>query len=254
MNDYRFQNTEYAIFAAGFMGLCTVLGIFILAPMFPPTGQPGADAETIMAFYQDGNLMKRIGLSVMMFGTPFIVPMFALLGEIIKRDIGMPLVGTLQYGMGMFGILFTFMMTVCWGTAAFRPDRAAEITTALHDMGWLFATWVASATILQSTCICIAVFMDKREEPLFPRWFGYFTAWTIILGLPAAVINIFNSGPFAYDGLLGFWIPYIALFAWGGVMLTCVWKAVKKLQQTSSEGDTSDELQYPSETAQAYSR
>lgn len=227
---HRFESAEYAIYSTAFMVFCTVLGLFIVAPMFPPFGQASASAETIAAFYQEGNLSKKIGLCIMMFGTPFIIPLFALLGEIIRRPMNMPILGTVQYGSGLFGILFTFMMTVSWGAAAFRPERVHDVTQALHDMGWLFATWVASATLLQLLCICIAVFKVNRENPVFPRWFGYFNGWMIVLALPACVINIFHTGPFAYDGLLGFWVPYVGLFSWFVAMMVAVWQAVKKLK------------------------
>ena len=230
MKTYRFENAEYSIYSTAFMVFCTVIGVFILAPMLPPFGQAGASAEAIAAFYQEDNLTKKIGLCIMMFGVPFIIPCFALMAEIMRRFMKMPLLGSVQYGAGLFGILFTFMMTTCWGTAAFRPERAPEITQALHDLGWFFATWVASATLLQLLCICIAVFKDASDTPVFPRWFGYFNVWMVVLALPACVINIFQTGPFAYDGLLGFWVPYVGLFAWFVAMMIALWQAVKKLQ------------------------
>lgn len=227
---YQYEKAKYSVYSAGVMVLLTVIGVLIVAPMLPPFGQAGATPEAITAFYQEGNLAKRIGLCIMMFGIPFIIPLFALMGEIMRRSMGMPILASVQYGAGLFGILFTFMMTVCWGTAAFRPERAPEITQALHDLGWLFATWVASATLLQLGCICIAVFSDRNKEPIFPRWFGYFNMWMVVLGLPACVINIFNTGPFAYDGLLGFWVPYAGLFAWFVAMMVGVTKALNKLE------------------------
>ena len=235
MNEYRFEKAEYAIYSAIFMIAGVFIGIVAIAPMLPPWDQAGATAETIAGFYQEDNLSKRIGLCIMMFGTPFVVPIFALIGEIMKRPMNMPILGKVQYGTGLFGILFTFMMTVCWGTAAFRPDRLPEITQALHDMGWLFATWVASATLLQALCIACAIFSDKSADPVFPRWFGYFNVWMLVLAAPACVINIFNTGPFAYDGLLGFWLPYFGLGSWALAALVCCFNAVRKLQSTEQE-------------------
>ena len=231
--DYKFDSALFSVYSAAFMVFCTVLGVVILAPMLPPFGQASASAETIAAFYTEANLQKKIGLCIMMFGTPFIIPLFALVGEIMKRRMVMPVLGSVQFAAGLFGILFTFMMTVCWGTAAFRPERSPEITQALHDLGWLFATWVASATLLQLGCICAAVFRDKSTNPIFPKWFGYFNMWMLVLGAPACVINIFHTGPFAYDGLLGFWVPYAGLFAWFVAMMLAVAGAVKRLNNAA---------------------
>tara|TARA_R110001592_G_scaffold121890_9_gene328038 strand:- start:9920 stop:10708 length:789 start_codon:yes stop_codon:yes gene_type:complete len=227
---YRFQNAEYSIYSTGFFVFCVVLGVFVLAPMLPPLGQASASAGEIAAFYQENNLMKKIGLSIAMFGLAFIIPLFVLMAEVMKRAMGMPILANVQLASGIFGILFTFMMLIFWGTAAFRPERSVEITQALHDGGWLVATWVGSATLVQVMCICIAVFKDQQANPVFPRWFGYFCMWIIPLGAPACVINIFTQGPFAYDGLFGFWLPYISLFAFFAVMMVALWGAVKKLQ------------------------
>lgn len=230
MKEYRFERAEYAVYSAVVMIAGVFIGLVMVAPFLPPWDQAGASAQTIAEFYQEDNLGKRIGLCLMMFGIPFAVPFFTLIGEIIRRPMNMPILGMVEIGTGWFGILFTFMMTVCWGTAAFRPDRSAEITQALHDLGWLFATWVGSATLMQAICIACAVFLDKSKNPVFPRWFGYLVVWAFILGIPACVINVFNTGPFAYDGLLGFWIPYLALGAWAGFALVVCYRAVRQLQ------------------------
>lgn len=228
--DYSFEGAEYSIYGIGFFLFCIVIGVFILAPMLPPWGQASADPETIARFYQENNLTKRIGLAIAMLGMPFIIPLFAVLKEIMARKMGMPLLGSVQYATGLAGVIFTFLMLCCWGTAAFRPDRNPEVTQALHDLGWLVATWVGSATMLQVLVIGIAVLTDNQREPVFPRWFGYYNLTGVLLVLPACVINIFHTGPFAYDGLLGFWVPYAGLFVWFAALMVSIRPAIQRFQ------------------------
>lgn len=227
---YGFKYAEYAIYSVGVFLVCIVVGLVLFAQVLPPWGHAGATAEELALFYQDDNLLKKIGLSIAMFGMPFIITEFVLMAEIMRRALGMPILANVQLACGIFGAAFTFLMITCWGLAAFRPERMPEITQALHDAAWLVGTWVASATLFQIMCICIAVFRDPRSDPLFPRWFGYFNLWVIPLGLGACVVNIFTQGPFAYDGLLGFWLPYFALFVWFVAMMVALRAAVRKLQ------------------------
>lgn len=51
---------------------------------------------------------------------------------------------------------------------------------------------------------------------MFPRWVGYANLWIAILYLPELLVFFFTTGPFAWDWLIGFWIPavlFIAFFA-----------------------------------------
>lgn len=227
---YDFRHAEWSIYSSGLFVICIVVGLVFCAHVLPPWGQASASAQQIVDFYQHDILLKKIGFSIAMFGMPFILAEFVLIAEIMRRVMGMPLLANLQLVCGVCGAAFTFLMITCWGLAAFRPERMPEITQALHDAAWLVGTWVGTATLLQLVTIGIAVFRDTRPDPVFPRWFGYFNLLIIPLGLGVCVVNVFTTGPFAYDGLLGFWLPYIALFGWFVVLMVALMGAVRKLQ------------------------
>lgn len=228
---YAYEGAQYSIYSVAVFLFCILVGLVLMSKLLPPFGHASASAAEIAEFYQQDNLLKKIGLCMAMFGMAFIIPLFVLMADVMRRAMGMPLLANVQFASGILGIAFTYLMLMFWGVAAFRPDRAAEITQALHDTGWLVATWVASATLMQVMSICIAVFLDKSADPVFPRWFAYFNLWIIPFGAPAMVINIFTQGPFAYDGLFGFWLPYVVLFTWFAVMMIALWGAVRKLQK-----------------------
>ena len=58
-------------------------------------------------------------------------------------------------------------------------------------------------------CAYGALVLSPRENPIIPRWFGYLSLWTAILYIPELLIYFFKVGPFAWDGIIGFWIPAI---------------------------------------------
>ena len=55
--------------------------------------------------------------------------------------------------------------------------------------------------------IPIVAFNDRRPEPAFPRWAGYLNLFVFIIVLPGQLMFFFYSGPFAWNGLVGIWIP-----------------------------------------------
>lgn len=98
----------------------------------------------------------------------------------------------------------------------------------LDDLAWVpFAGMVIPVT-LQPLCIAIVGFMDKREHPLFPRWVCFFNLWTVLLFLPGSLIIFFKTGPFAWNGLFGIWIPFIVFGAWFVIMTYCLLKGVQR--------------------------
>jgi hypothetical protein len=51
--------------------------------------------------------------------------------------------------------------------------------------------------IFQVVILAFAVFIDKRERPSSPHWFGDFNIWYAILGVPGCAVYLFKSGPLA---------------------------------------------------------
>ena len=73
-----------------------------------------------------------------------------------------------------------------------------------------------------------AILLDNRSEPLYPRWAAYFSFWCGILFLPGALASFFLSGPFAWNGILAFWLPLVVFFGWYIVMFFVLLKVIKE--------------------------
>jgi hypothetical protein len=58
----------------------------------------------------------------------------------------------------------------------------------------------------------IAVLSDKSATPVFPRWAGYLDFWVAVLFMPGTIAVFFQDGPFAWSGLLTWYIP-LGVFA-----------------------------------------
>ncbi len=218
MNDLHLRLSAYSGIVAA-VGI--LIGWILLADWVPPT-DPAASAAEIAAFYNENTNLKRLGLLIAMFSTIFLMPWMIAMSYVIRHRMKFPILADIQLCTGLIGVVATFIMWMCWGMAAFRPERAPDLILAFHDFGWINATWFFPEATLESIVIAIAVLSCKGENAFYPRWYGYFMIFIAMLSMSAGLIIFFKSGPFAYNGLISFWLVYGCLFLFfftGSVLL-----------------------------------
>jgi hypothetical protein len=111
-------------------------------------------------------------------------------------------------------MVLTFYPAVWWLTAAFRPERAAELIHLMNDMAWLQFLGGVSMFLAMPLSVFVASLCDKSANPLFPRWCGYANAWMALTILPDQLLFFFfKKGIFAWNGLFGIWIPVVVFSA-----------------------------------------
>jgi drug/metabolite transporter (DMT)-like permease len=97
---------------------------------------------------------------------------------------------------------------------ALRPEAIAktpEVALALHDFSWM----APAASALLGTGVLVACsVLALRERMLWPRWIGLFAAFAGAAYALRTGALLTTEGPFAADGLLGFWLPVVALAGW----------------------------------------
>jgi len=74
--------------------------------------------------------------------------------------------------------------------------------------------------------------MDQRPEPMIPRWLTWLTFAGAVTLFFAAGPAFFKSGPFAYHGLLAFYLP-VAI--WGTYLTLTTWYMLKELKRTPDQ-------------------
>ncbi len=119
-----------------------------------------------------------------------------------------------QITAGVAGSVIIVIGAMLMTAVAFRPDRSPEILYALFDLAWVMVVMPAAPAVLQICAIGFAILSGDARKPFYPRWLGYFNLWIAILFIPGALISYFKSGPFAWDGLVTFWIPAVFFGAW----------------------------------------
>ena len=212
---------------AGLAMLVVFMVLFVgVAGLIPPM-DPGASAEQISAIYAEHGLRIRIGLALMTLLSVFFTPYLALLARQVRRIEGYW--GVMSLTQVMLGAIFPLVFMLCsilGMVAAYRPERNPDVTQAFNDGFWFMFVGLVGALVFQVVILAFAVFMDKRERPSFPRWYGYFNIWYAILSVPGCAIYLFKSGPLAWNGVFAFWIPLTAFAIWWTVTTFMLVKAV----------------------------
>ncbi|MET0282830.1 MAG: hypothetical protein ABW352_00090 [Polyangiales bacterium] len=120
------------------------------------------------------------------------------------------------------GCLFCGIM---FALAAFRPERDAELIVLLYDMGLLSFVGSLGCFVTQYMVFAFAIFLDQRR--LFPRWLAYMSIWGLVTEFIAATIWTFRSGPYAWDGLISFYLGTVIFVLWEICLVVCLYKLIK---------------------------
>jgi hypothetical protein len=128
------------------------------------------------------------------------------------------------------------MANLFWLIAAFRPERDAELTQMLNDLGWVTFTTSVPFLIAQCVVTALAIGIDRQPRPVFPRWVGYFNLLVAAAMTPAAFVGLALDGPVAWNGLLSFWVKNIAIAVWIAVMGVALGRAIYRQRAEEAVG------------------
>ena len=204
------------------------LGWWIIASYVPPLS-PTLTAAEVADFYQRNTGSIRFGLMPTMISAALTAPWVAVIAVQMKRIEGeFPVLTYAQLVAGAVGIVVLLLPPLIWTTVAFRVDRDPQLMQLMNDFAWLLFIMTFSPAFIQNLVIGLAIFSDRNTTPVFPRWLGYFNIWVAILFVPGGLITFFKTGPFAWNGLLAFWVPLVIFFAWFLVMFVALLKSIRE--------------------------
>jgi hypothetical protein len=196
-----------------------LIGFVAFAGFWPPPAE-SLDAAAISAYFHEHHRNITIGMILMAAGSPFYYAWSATLSKIIGRIEGpMGVLSTLELLGGLLTALVTFTPATIWITASFRvEERSAESIHLLYDFGWMFFDTTFVCSLIQSFALGVAILRDRRAEPLFPKWVAWVAFLTGASFVPLTMMPLFMTGPFAWNGLISFWVVFVMFF----VMIACV--------------------------------
>ncbi|WP_131772027.1 MULTISPECIES: hypothetical protein [Protofrankia] len=213
----RIERVSSAIVPVGVVFMFVGLLIAGYIPAVPANWS----AEEVAEFYRDNTNLIRFGIILTLIGFMVWGPLITvILRQMLRIRPEQKTLAYLQFGSGLAAWQFLWVPMLVLAAASFRPERSPETTQTLHDLGWILLFLPFMPFVLQSGAIALAVLLDAGPKPVFPRWVAYFNLLECFLFLAVILMLFFKTGPFAYHGVLVFWIP---LFIFGVWLLVMAW-------------------------------
>lgn len=201
-----------------------------------PNPSPALSAPDLAARYRDNLGEIRLGFIVSLISVVLYMPWTALLTAQMARIEGkFPVLAYLQLLGGGLTVLVVSMSAFFWVAAAFRPERDPVLIQLLTDLGWLCIDLQYACTTLQMVAAALAGLADKSATPLFPRWVCFLTIWCGISFFPASLTGVLQTGPFAWNGILSYYIPYGCWLGWYMIASVYMIKEVRRRMRDLAE-------------------
>jgi hypothetical protein len=170
-----------------------------------------------------------IGCSIFYVAAGILTPGSVAFGLMLSKIEGRrPLWSITTAVCGVFISLIIFFNCCAWMVAAYRPQTAPDVIQSWYDWAWFafLLGWIYLA--LEMVATGAVEMMDDRAEPMVPRWFSYATFLGAFCLLGAAGPAFFQSGPFAYHGLLAFYLPVVI---WAAYLMMTSWFMIRSVNR-----------------------
>jgi len=181
-----------------------------LLHMCPPP-PPMLSPADVAAYYVKFASPMLVGAMLAAWFSGFTLPFVTVLSaQMIRTEGGLSVWSILQFAGGIMMGIFLVLPPIFWGAAAFHPDRIADVTAGINDIGIITMVTTDQYYMFQSVAVIVVCLTSRAaaDNP-FPRWLGY--VW-IVCGLIFEVGPLpflFKSGMLAWNGIIPFWFPLI---------------------------------------------
>lgn len=230
-----FYSVQRAMAWSGLGVIVLTFAGFVWARLLPVP--PGADltASQVADFYGEHPTATRLGFLLASIGLCFLGPMVALITTQMLRIQGAPSALAQLQQMGGIGVIIVVVVPpIMMNAATFRSDRDPIAIQTLNDVAWLLFVTAIGLFFLQEVPIGVAILMDRAVRPVFPRWVGYVNLWVPLTFLPALMAYFFKTGPFAWQGLLVF---YLGLGTFGIWVIVMTWALLRAVNEQERDAD-----------------
>jgi hypothetical protein len=192
-----------------------LIGFIGFSDFVPPPSPMLSEADVAAMFEHNRNGIRAGQLLCMVFAGLFYIPFTVLISVHIARVEGRyPVLAGMQLTGNAILIVYFILCSLIWSAAAYRPELDPHLLRFVNDASWLIFVMMYPTYVVALVSIALAGLIDKRPAPIFPRWFCWFTLWVALAGVGGGFATFFKSGPFAWNGLLGFWTPVAAYLVW----------------------------------------
>ena len=219
---------KFCTYMGAFAGTLLFVGVWPLAHLFPPLA-PAMPSAEVAAYYRDHQIGILVGAICIMTSSVLFFPFLAAIAVFMKKIEGPVSPWTYAFIMIVaYGFVTVFFSGLFFTAAAYRPEFPDDTIHSLSDLGFFLFVMPAVPAFVQNAVTGICILGDRRRVPILPRWAGYMNLWTGVLLLPGCVVGLFKVGPFAWNGVLAFWMPAVVFGIWFNAMIFAMLGAIKR--------------------------
>lgn len=205
------------------------LAAFLMFPGFRHPMEPSMSAAEVAAFYRGNTGAVQYSMILFNWFGAGLLPILMLIAMQIRRMVHRtPILRYCMICCAAGGPTLFLIANLFWLIAAFRPERAPELTQLLNDLAWTAFTVGVPFLIAQSVFLALAIFIDDQPRPVFARWVAYFNFAVAAALVPACFAALAHDGPFAWNGVLSFGVKNIAIAVWIVVMGAVLLQAIRR--------------------------
>lgn len=226
---------------SGLVWVFTSLSGMVIAGFLPPPS-PAASAAAITRLYTDGAVSIRFGMTLAFIGTVCLLSFGTAIVEQLRRAEGKdPIVSRFAFGALVTTFALGELIWLIWATAAFRPAANADTTRMLNDLGWMLFLYAVPPVAAFQLAMGWVTLADRRNRPVFPRWFGYLTIWCALLEGPGMAMVFFTRGPLNWRGAISLYEVLVAFGVWLAATTTVLLRAIAQQEAEFLATETDDE-------------
>lgn len=208
------------------------MGLFfagLISAGFLPTLPPSLTPTQLAELYTTRQTGILLGGLIIVIASGFCGPFVGAIFLQLRRMEGARPIGAYgQLASGIANIQFFIFPGLLFVVAAYRPDRSIDSLSALNDLAFIVTMLPWTVGAMQCVCIGWAVITHGTTTTPYPRWVGFFNIWIALGMATSSVIPFFKTGPLAWNGLIGFWIPAVVFGLWELVMGVMTLRAVNR--------------------------
>ena len=204
-----------------------LVGLFLVRAV--PPRSPDVSADTVARLYSEHQVAVEVGAAILMAGC-ILYGVFSAVRILWMRRLEagrMPVLTTFSAFLAAMDCVGTMLSFSLYAVVAYRAGTApADTTQALLDLTTFILIYPVSPMIATMVVFALAIHWDRSSPKIFPPWLGQISIATAVLSVGAGAIGFTKVGPFASNGLLGFWLVMAAFGVWQVSVALCLLRAI----------------------------
>ncbi len=211
--------------------LGVLVGQVVVMGFIPPPA-PSLSPQEVSNMFIERRDALRLGSVLCMLAWSCWPPFAMTFSTLMRRMEGRyPILTYISIMIMGGGYPFFVAIPLIWGVMSFRPEVFDPTTMQMmNDFAWFCYLFVWPPFTLWLVVVGIAMLRDRNVPTLYPRWVAYLTFWVAISLAPAGLIVFFETGIFAYDGLIAFYYPMVLWCGWLVAMIPLTFKVINRLK------------------------